>query len=110
MLEDGKLLNQLNNQGERLRQQLREIFERRKQAVQVTGVSSLWHTHFTKENVVDARVAPRADREKLVRYHEHLLEKGVFFLPTKSGSLSTAHTKADLEKLLAETEEYLLSS
>jgi len=106
MLEDGRLLNQLNKRGERLRRQLGEIFDRGKQAVQVTGLSSLWHTHFTKEKVRDANVAARADREKLVKYHTHLIENGVFFLPTKTGSLSTAHMKADIEKLLAETENY----
>jgi len=40
-------------------------------------------------------------------YHTHLIEKGIFFLPAKSASLSTAHTKADIEKLLVETEGYL---
>jgi len=106
MLEDGKTLNQLNKRGELLRGQLGDIFDRGKQAVQVTGVSSLWHTHFTKEEVRDANAATRADRENLVRYHMHLIENGVFFLPTKTGSLSTAHSKADLEKLLTETEGY----
>jgi len=105
-LEDGRLLNQLNKRGERLRRQLGEVFDRGKQAVQVTGVGSLWHTHFTKEEVKDANAAARADREKLARYHMHLIENGVFFLPTKTGSLSTAHSKADLEKLLMETEGY----
>jgi len=109
MLEDGRLLNQLNRQGERLRRQLSEIFDRGKQAVQVTGVSSLWCTHFTKEKVRDANTVARADKEKLVKYHTHLIENGVFFLPKKSASLSTAHTKADIEKLLAETEGYLKS-
>jgi len=106
MLEDGKALDSLNRRGDRLRRQLREIFDDRKQAVQVTGVSSLWHTHFTKEEVRDANAAARADREKLTKYHTHLIENGVFFLPTKTGSLSTAHTKADIEKLLVETEGY----
>jgi len=110
MLEDGRLLTQLNKRGESLRQQLSEIFDHGKQAVQVTGVSSLWHTHFTKEEVRDANSAARADREKLVKYHTHLIEKGVFFLPTKTGSLSTAHSKADLKKLLMETEGYLKGS
>lgn len=107
MLEDGRLLNQLNRQGERLRRQLSEIFDRGKQAVQVTGVSSLWYTHFTEEKIRDINTAARADQEKLVKYHTHLIENGVFFLPAKSASLSTAHTKADIEKLLAETEGYL---
>jgi len=107
MLEDGRLLNQLNRQGERLRRQLGEIFDRGKQAVQVTGASSLWFTHFTKEKVIDINTAARADREKLVKYHMHLIENGVFFLPAATASLSTAHTKADIEKLLVETEGYL---
>jgi len=106
MLEDGRLLNQLNKTGERVRRQLTEIFDGKKQAVQVTGVGSLWHTHFTKEEVRDANAAARADNEKLVKYHMHLIENGVFFLPTKTGSLSTAHTKVDLEKLVSETESF----
>jgi glutamate-1-semialdehyde 2,1-aminomutase len=109
MLEDGRLLNQLNRQGEHLRRQLGEIFDRGKQSVQVTGVSSLWFTHFTKEKVKDVNAAARADQQKLVKYHMHLIENGVFFLPAKSASLSTAHTKADIEKLLVETEGYLKS-
>jgi glutamate-1-semialdehyde 2,1-aminomutase len=107
LLEDGRLLDQLNKKGTSLRKQLREIFDRGKEAVQVTGVGSLWHTHFIKEQVRDARAAARADGEKLTQYHAHLLENGVFFLPTKTGSLSTAHSKTDLEKLLTETEEFV---
>jgi len=70
-------------------------------------VGSLWYTHFTKEKIKDVNTAARADEEKLVKYHTHLIENGVFFLPAKTGSLSTAHTKADLEKLLVETEGYV---
>jgi glutamate-1-semialdehyde 2,1-aminomutase len=107
MLEDGRLLKELNKRGDRLRQQLSDVFERGKERVQVTGLGSLWHTHFTEEPVKDANAAARADKEKLARYHKYLLEKGVFFLPTKTGSWATTHSRADLEKLLTETEGYL---
>jgi len=106
LLEDGNLISQLNRAGDNLRRELQDVFERKGQDVQVTGVSSLWHTHFTKENVRDVNVAARADRERLLRYHMYLIENGVFFLPTKTGSLSTAHTKANIEKLLVDTEGY----
>jgi len=105
-LEDGKLINRLNKQGEYLRQGLRGIFERKKADVQVTGLSSLWHTHFTKEKIEDTLAAARANKEKLTKYHMHLIENGVFFLPGKAGALSTSHTKADLEKLLSQTERF----
>lgn len=109
-LQDGKLINQLNKKGEELRKQLRDVFARKGLDVQVTGLSSLWHTHFTKERITDSNDAARADKEKLKKYHMHLIENGVFFLPGKTGALSTAHTQADLDKLISETESFKLVS
>ena len=105
-LEDGKAINRLNKQGDYLRKQLRDVFERKNFDVQVTGSSSLWQTHFSKEKIEDTNAMNRADKEKLRRYHMHLMENGVFFLPGKAGALSTAHSKADLERLLSGTESY----
>lgn len=105
-LQDGTLINQLNKRGEYLRKQLQSILEKRNVDAQITGVGSLWHTHFTKEKISEASAAARADKEMLRRYHMHLIENGVFFFPGKGGALSTAHTKADLEKLLSETENF----
>jgi glutamate-1-semialdehyde 2,1-aminomutase len=106
LLEDGTILGQLNRRGDELRHRLQDISDRKKQDAQVTGVGSLWFTHFTKEKVTDVNAAARANQEELTKYHMHLIENGVFFLPGKSASLSTAHTRADLEKLLLETEGY----
>jgi glutamate-1-semialdehyde 2,1-aminomutase len=106
-LEDGKLQNQLDKRGDSIRRQLAEIFERKNIDVQVTGVSSLFQIHFTKEKLKDAEGVFRADRKKLEDYHLHLITKGVFFLPTKLGALSKAHSRSDLEKLIAETENYV---
>jgi len=39
----------------------------------------------------------------------YLIANGVFFLPTKTGGLSTAHTEEDIEKLFTETENYTKS-
>lgn len=105
-LQDGKVINQLNRKGDKVRRQLKDVFVRNGLDVQVTGVSSLWHTHFTKEKIIDSNNAARADREKLKKYHMHLIANGVFFLPGKTGALSTAHTKDDLDKLLSETEKF----
>jgi glutamate-1-semialdehyde 2,1-aminomutase len=106
ILEDGQLLNKLNKVGDKIRKQIREIFEARNVDVQVTGAGSLFNTHFTKEKVKDATAAYRADKKRLFDYNMRLIENGVFFLPTHNGALSTAHSKADIEKLLSETEKY----
>jgi glutamate-1-semialdehyde 2,1-aminomutase len=106
ILQDGKVIVRLNQQGNRLRRELEEAFKRGRHDVQVTGIGSMWHTHFTKERVQNYSAAARADKEKLIRYHMHLIENGLFFLPGKMGALSTAHTKEDVQKLVAETESF----
>jgi glutamate-1-semialdehyde 2,1-aminomutase len=106
ILEDGRLINKLNRLGDKIREELREIFEAHDVDVQVTGASSLFNTHFTKNEVKDANAVFRADRKKLVEYNLKLIANGVFLLPTHTGALSTAHSKADVEKLLSETEKY----
>jgi glutamate-1-semialdehyde 2,1-aminomutase len=106
ILEDGQLINKLNRLGDKIREQLREIFEANGVDVQVTGVGSLFNVQFTKEEVKNANAVFKADRKKLVDYHLKLIENGVFFLPTHTGALCTAHSKADIEKLFSETEKY----
>jgi len=106
ILENGQLISKLNKLGGEIREQLRKDFEANGVDVQVTGVGSLFYTHFTKEEVKDARAASKADKKKLVNYHLHLIANGVFFLPTHTGALSTAHSEADREKLTLKTEDY----
>jgi len=106
ILEDGQLINKLNRLGDKIREQLREIFEANGVDVQVTGTCSIFNTHFTEGEVKDANAAFKADRKKLVEYNLQLIANGVFLLPTHTGALSIAHSKADLEKLLSETEKY----
>jgi glutamate-1-semialdehyde 2,1-aminomutase len=106
-LEDGKLQNELNKRGHNVRRQLSEVFERKNVDAQVTGISSLFQVHFTHEKLKDVEGVFRADRKKLEDYHLYLITKGIFFLPTKLGALSRAHSKEDLERLVAETESYM---
>jgi len=106
VLEDGRLQEQLNKSGNNIRRQLVEIFERKNVDAQVTGISSLFQAHFTHEKIKDIEGVFRADRKKLEDYHLYLITKGIFFLPTKVGALSRAHSKEDLEKLITETEHY----
>ena len=106
ILEDGRLLSRLNKTGERIRNDLEKIFQQNDVGVQVTGLGSLFNTHFTREEVKNARVASRADKHKQMDYHLNLLANGVFLLPTHTGALSTAHSEIDIKQLLGQTEEY----
>jgi len=106
LLEDGRLIEGLNNAGARVRKELSDIFETNRVDVQLTGAGSIFNTHFTKKRVNDAFAAYSADREKLINYHLALIAVGLFILPTHNGVLSTEHSGDDIEKLLAETQEY----
>jgi glutamate-1-semialdehyde 2,1-aminomutase len=106
LLEDGRLINKLNNAGTRVRRELSNIFQTCNIDVQLTGAGSIFNTHFTTERVKDAVAAYKADRRRLTNYELALMTNGLFFLPTHNGVLSTEHSEADIEKLFAETENY----
>ncbi len=106
-LEDGHIINQLSLEGQRIQGELASIFQRRKIDAKINRTGSLFHVHFTKEEIKNANIAFNADREKLADYHAALIQNGVFFLPTKMGAISTAHSEEDLQKLLVETEKYV---
>ncbi len=105
-LENGDLLRNLNSQGERVRQQLVEIFGRLGMEVQIVGAGSIFNVHFSKGPILDAVQSLEANRRSLVEYDIALIANGVFFLPGHNGVLSTAHTQKDVERLLSETENY----
>jgi glutamate-1-semialdehyde 2,1-aminomutase len=78
---------------------------------QVTGVGSIFLTHFGKTAVLDASGVANSDRELLKRYHLALMANhGIFFLPTKMAALSFAHEESDVEKLLEATEKLIMDS
>jgi len=106
-LEDGRVIRRLNRQGDEVRERLRRIFEKHNVDAQVVGLGSLFNVHFTKEPIGDALAVFRADKKKLLEYNFTLMTNGIFFLPTHCGALSSAHSEADLQKLLKETEDYL---
>ncbi|UCD96953.1 MAG: aspartate aminotransferase family protein [Candidatus Bathyarchaeota archaeon] len=108
-LEDGQIIHDLNRRGERLRKDLQEVFSSSTIDVNVTNAGSLFCTHFTAEPVNDVHAVFRADRRRLLDYHLKLIEKGIFFLPTHSGALSTVHSEEELQHLLVESEKYVKS-
>jgi glutamate-1-semialdehyde 2,1-aminomutase len=78
---------------------------------QVTGVGSIFLTHFGKTAVLDASDAAKSDRALLKRYHLALMANyGIFFLPTKMAALSFAHEESDIEELMVATEKLIIDT
>ena len=92
--------------GERARKGLYKIFADSKIPCQVTGIGSIFLTHFRKEIVQNASDVATSDREMLTNYHFALMaDHGIFFLPTKMGAFSYAHDEGDVNRLLLATEK-----
>ena len=106
ILEDGKVIRELNETGEKIRADLHDIFDRNYIRAQITGVSSLFNVHFVDGPIKDTVTCSREDKKRLSDYHMRLITKGVFFLPTHNGNIGATHSQKDVEKLLSETEDY----
>jgi glutamate-1-semialdehyde 2,1-aminomutase len=105
-----QVYSKINRLGGIARKGLSRIFAEAKVPCQVTGLGSIFLTHFRKEMVKDASDVATSDRELLIKYHLALMaDHGIFFLPTKMGAFSYAHDEGDVRRLLAATEKIVQS-
>lgn len=69
-----------------------------------TGMGSLFHTHFLREEELEIKNAvdnsAHTLKEKQFEYHFRLLLHGIFFLPEHGGAISAAHGEKDIDGLV----------
>jgi glutamate-1-semialdehyde 2,1-aminomutase len=84
---------------------LRDIFHRRKVKAIVQGFGPMFQIYFTKRDAIhDYRdYSQYADTKMYSRFIHRLLENGIYMTPSNGlhWIISTAHTEADVEALLA---------
>ncbi len=102
-----EVYEKINFLGELTRIELTKLFEELRVKAQVTGIGSLFMTHFLNdkinkiENAVDASLS---DKKLLFDYNLALMAKhDIFFLPMKMGAYSNSHDKYDVYNLLDST-------
>ncbi len=99
----------LNNLGDLLRSELAKVFNELKIDTEITGIGSLFMTHFLNQKVKEinnAQDAALSNKEILFNYNLALIAKyNIFFLPTKMGALSYFHNKEDIYNLVECTRE-----
>jgi len=105
-LENGRLIDSLNNLGDTIRTKLKRIFEDNNMDAQITGLGSLFNIHFTEERIENVNAVYRADRKRYGDFHIQMIEKGMFFLPTHCLNLCTQHTDEDINRFYAAAEAY----
>ena len=104
---------ELNAKGDRLRDGLNALAQKHEVGIGATGCGSFIGLHFTKEIVdrplhhADEEEARRGKLHKLM--HLDFIAAGLFFARRGYMALSLALTEADIERFLAQTEEFILS-
>ena len=99
--------------GQRIRKGLEKVFSDSKIDVDITGVGSLFMTHFLNNNVrkiSSALDVGLSNKDLLRKYHFALIAKhNIFFLPEKMGAISSSHTLKDAELLIDATQQIVQS-
>lgn len=105
VLNQPLLYEKLAREGEALRAGLRELFPE----CTVGGVGSISSLLFTPGPVKHDRDAKRGDQGQFARYFSHMLQNGIFMMPSQFEPvfLSGAHTERDVEMFLEASAEFL---
>ncbi|MFQ6075012.1 MAG: aspartate aminotransferase family protein [Candidatus Bathyarchaeia archaeon] len=106
-----KIYGKINRLGEEAREKTDAIFDDYDIPSLTAGLGSLLMTHFLKDRDVTIKGAgDRArytDRQiQFAYYFSLIVSHGVYFLPEHTGSISYAHTREDVDRLLEGTEGF----
>jgi glutamate-1-semialdehyde 2,1-aminomutase len=105
------LYDKLNSMGQRTRSELTKVFDGK---VVLTGMGSLFMTHFLSNDISEvnnAQDASKCDTKALQRYHFDLIAKeGIFFLPGKLGAFSAIHSHSDVTSLVRASEQFVTTN
>ncbi len=97
----GQVYKKIGRLGKQTRKDLAKVFDGK---VRITGMGSLFMTHFLANGLSDVKNASDASRcnmDILHRYHFEMIAKdGIFFLPGKLGAISSVHSEPDIKNLV----------
>ncbi|MCB1745602.1 MAG: aspartate aminotransferase family protein [Gammaproteobacteria bacterium] len=99
-LLDEAAIGHLNALGERVRDGLRAVIAALGLPAQVSGAGSLFQVHWTRQPLVDARTAERADPDLNLLTFLGLANRGVQLSMRGIGALSTPMTTAIIDTLI----------
>ncbi len=97
------LYRRLSVMGRELRNGLDRAFRELRVDAHTTGVASLFVTHFTKSEPKNAEQAARGNKSFQHEYGLGLISRNIFMLPGHAGAISTAHSEADIQRLVRES-------
>lgn len=93
---------ELNEKGDRFFGNIERLLRETGHPWKVNHVGSLGCLYFTKQDVKDYESAKNSDTELFAKFHNHMLEQGIYLAPSQFEAvfLSLAHTEEMLGKVL----------
>lgn len=93
--------------GDKLRSGLQALLNERGEHAQAIGTDSLWQVVFTDKPIRTVRDIWDSDGDRLLRFHDGLLRRGVLVWRGNRSFVSTAHDDAAIEQTLETADEVL---
>jgi glutamate-1-semialdehyde 2,1-aminomutase len=94
------LFNYINQQGDRLRNEVNTFCQGNEMNACVMGIGSMFFTHFTKKKITSCRDLAGQNLAARDAFYPHLLKNGVFIPDVHLGFLSAAHTEGDVDMVI----------
>lgn len=95
-----ELYTELDRLGNRLREEVNRFCREEGLPVQMTGVGSMFCTHFTEKKIESVRDLVDENMKAAKAFYPHLLQEGVFIPNIHMGFLSAAHTEEDVDRII----------
>ena len=96
---------ELNRKGERVAEELSEVFASHGVPAQVNGVGSLLAIHFSEKPVVDYRAVAASDKKRMRDLFLGLVNHGVLMAPRGMGAISTPMDEDVLQRFVDAVDE-----
>jgi len=100
VLEQDGAYDHINWVAEKVKERIRDSFERYGVDVQLVGACSMFQPIFTSKEVRNYRDVARSDSKKRINFDIELVNQGIYVRPNKTYYTSLAHTKDDVDKTL----------
>lgn len=102
------IYTKLSETGEYFRGEIRKILNKYNLPYHINGVGSLSCLYFTDKEVTDYTTAASSDTDKFASYFSYMIDHGNYLGPSQFEAcfLSAAHTKEQVDKTLADMDDY----
>jgi glutamate-1-semialdehyde 2,1-aminomutase len=100
LMDHPEVYTEMERLGDKLRGSVNDFSRQEELPVQMTGIGSMFCTHFTDRKIESARDLVHENMEAARAFYPHLLDEGVFIPNIHMGFLSAAHGEEDVDRIV----------